>query len=899
MKKFLTVLLALSVVFTYSFSAVGTVFADSTTNENVATALGYVTSVHDSAKNLVSENGDQKYGTWEVSAANWALAYEDAYNALVDSVVKAENTSSVATVLNGATGLSLTGNETDRAVKLALEDYLAAASTGQTYQEAYASAALKAQLVEDAAAAHGKVNAIDTSIYSTTEYTKDTAKHTTTGVDYYWNKYFYVAGTTLSQGDAHYIARDVADSIVEGVNDGIDKVTAVDATLTGTAATIAAVNCHDALNSLMANHVALVGDTNGNSVEDADETWTYTFVSTIKILTTAEETADGASDAATIAAKKATIASNIAAFKATSTYLNASVNARAAYDEYLDAYFTAQTYLVENVANHRVSNVNVADTALVDNVKKAAETIEDAADLKTETNKDGSVKYDAETIDANLKTILTALYSGRTTRTNLTDGALITYVTTVEKVNTKATEKAKVDADAMEYNGTAYYALEWKAVEAALDTYYAAVDAAVVSSDIADAQTALTKAIAKIDTASTVLAYYASGKLNSTASSEFTKLKAYAAALIAEQGTTDPLVFDITDITSTMATNGADGTLVKYYIDKDARTAAEITALNSEVKALLASAKTASTLKAEAQNVVNMINALPAKANITASDKDAIEAAYNAYEDLNAGYKVYVTNYSTLKTAIETVMKAEKDVFLAATKSLPALANVTIADKAAVQAVADMIAAYNETEMYNINPKYSNTTVDALLTKVKTLEFDAVKAAVKAVPAADKVTAADKATIEAARTAYDALLADYGDELTSTQLADLKKYEKTIVEAEKALATALAEELAAQIKAVESLKIKTSTKLYSASKKIRVNWTVTGDTSAVTGYQVYKSKKAQSGYTFMGKTTKNYMDNKKGLKKGTRYYYKVRAYIDVDGERYYSDWSNKGNRIYK
>ncbi|MEY8299291.1 hypothetical protein AAK943_20190 [Emergencia timonensis] len=49
----------------------------------------------------------------------------------------------------------------------------------------------------------------------------------------------------------------------------------------------------------------------------------------------------------------------------------------------------------------------------------------------------------------------------------------------------------------------------------------------------------------------------------------------------------------------------------------------------------------------------------------------------------------------------------------------------------------------------------------------------------------------------------------------------------------------------------------------------------------------------------MGKTKKLYMDNKKGLKKGKRMYYRVRAYKVIDGKTYYSDYSNKANRIYK
>ncbi len=100
------------------------------------------------------------------------------------------------------------------------------------------------------------------------------------------------------------------------------------------------------------------------------------------------------------------------------------------------------------------------------------------------------------------------------------------------------------------------------------------------------------------------------------------------------------------------------------------------------------------------------------------------------------------------------------------------------------------------------------------------------------------------------------------------------------------------------IAAVKAMKITASSK--AVKGKITVKWKVKGNTDAIDGYRVYKSTKKDKGFKFMGKTKKLSMANKKNLKKGTRYFYKVRAYKVLDsGKVVYSDYSNLANRYAK
>ncbi|MGN1143746.1 MAG: transglutaminase domain-containing protein, partial [Anaerovoracaceae bacterium] len=71
---------------------------------------------------------------------------------------------------------------------------------------------------------------------------------------------------------------------------------------------------------------------------------------------------------------------------------------------------------------------------------------------------------------------------------------------------------------------------------------------------------------------------------------------------------------------------------------------------------------------------------------------------------------------------------------------------------------------------------------------------------------------------------------------------------------------------------------------------IKVSWTCSA-ADYVDGYEVWKSTARTGGYQKMFTTSKQTYKNTSGLKKGTRYYYKVRAYKEVGGKIIYSGWS--------
>ena len=83
----------------------------------------------------------------------------------------------------------------------------------------------------------------------------------------------------------------------------------------------------------------------------------------------------------------------------------------------------------------------------------------------------------------------------------------------------------------------------------------------------------------------------------------------------------------------------------------------------------------------------------------------------------------------------------------------------------------------------------------------------------------------------------------------------------------------------------------------NGKKAVTLSWAAPEGVD-VDGYEIFRSTKKNSGYGTEPyfETTKTSYTNSKGLKSGKTYYYKVRAFVEINGERHYTDYSTKASR---
>ena len=617
--------------------------------------------------------------------------------------------------------------------------------------------------------------------------------------------------------------------------------------------------------------------------------------------TTDAVNAGEAINSADIAAVKATIASAYANYLKNHTSdaeKTFAANMKKVLEYLADqkiALRAMNTYFTEDYSE-------TAAKALADAIKAVEDFEAQAARLAAETDATGALVRDAEDVADYVTKGTVNKYATTVGIDGDLDAKYIDIATCVTKITGlyasladaklayfKKYESTKL-ADAYTDAKDDYYAPEYAAYKALVDEYTAKIDAAKDDKEVKKLVREFPGKLNDIKLASVVDAKTVSSGLIGVAETYAgvlnSSLKGDNQYYLGKEREIEKLEKAVKDLV------GAS----------EARTDKDIKALSEQVLAMVKTLPTKGAVKAALGAADEAVTALP-NGTVTTADKatiDAAKAAIDAYEELSAD--TYTKD--KLDSAVMKYAYASNNEMTAKVKA------VVKTDKAAIKALLDEIKAFVDTYKNAAVFASNKSTLEGYLNDIQKTEFDAVKAAIAAIPVKENITEAAKDKVVAARTLYDAYVVEYtnydfyeeeipvdktnfnydGPAVTTDGFVadDFTSYSELV-----AAETLLGLNQESPAKAVESLKITAR----STAKKgsITVKWTVKGEAD-IDGYQIWKSKKANSGYKKAFTTTKKSYKNSKGLKKGTRYYYKVRAYKVIDGKNVYSDWSNKANR---
>ena len=866
MKKFLTVLLALSVIFTYSFSAVGTAFA--------ADELDKATVLQQAEK-----EASEQFSKIETYAKEWreSLTYNDA--TAFDKELGYKFTE--------IDGKYFTASDVEKLCKLVNEEAKAAldkevtkivSGTYASQDELTAALGALKTIAKEYDDGHyaDKVKALDSLAKLELTYAQERYTAYVESV----NELDY---SDVPNTDG-VIIRDQVKKLKEQAKLDIANATAPYAG--DTSARAIANKLYTTLQDK--SKYPTIKDEEG-AIQDLDDAIAY-YTAKIEAEILAQKAqvkydlneklkeAKRASkvDAVLVAKLEDAIASVDDNFAKVTTTAKAVISLQKTTADVKNKYNAYST----QAKDFTVSNIYDSDYQLKGNFKEfvrradtAAALETKAAEMKTKTGFDGTPLYDSAAIDEALEKDLALVYTGET-------AIYLDKVAPSEDL-VKAEMNRVLYGDNVIVNKIKYPTVSTWAVESKYDevgTYdevkaivKETVNAVRSAKTVADVDAAFLAGYEKFDAVisdadkdtyqKTVAGSAAVAKYQAKLEAELVGKKAdYGNTKFAED-------FDITD--ATFITNLVNKYLKVAYSDADLET--KYQAAVKEITEL----KNKAELKTEAA-AINAAIADLSKKTLTAADEEEVLALveregnlkeYVKFIGATGSYITYGTD--TYKTKMQSLVKAEMD---AAKK---AIGTVTVED---ADAIADLVA---KAEAYKEN---YGATYD-----LGTLEADLLKSQIKAVEKAIGDINADADpldvdAIKAAREAYDALGENTIDSTMYHKLLSLENLSKDYI-----------------IKAVESLKITASS--VAAKGSITVKWKVDGDYSAADGMRVYKSTKKNSGYGatpyFITKKGATQYKNTKELKKGTRYYYKVRAYVEIDGVKYYSDWSNKAYRIAK
>lgn len=301
---------------------------------------------------------------------------------------------------------------------------------------------------------------------------------------------------------------------------------------------------------------------------------------------------------------------------------------------------------------------------------------------------------------------------------------------------------------------------------------------------------------------------------------------------------------------------------------------------------------------------------------------DAVTAGYNAQEPLT----VTVTNTGTVGTeALKVTLSGDNaGSFTLSTNSIGSIsaeegnktATFTVAPITGLTAgtyTATVIVSSANDQNQNIEPK----------------SFD-VSFKVKAPSSSGSYTPTIQKPTVITDDGAEGTLSFYGDKLTIkvtddyeladvilngvskgkvTELTGLKTGDKVEVKTEKKQEEPKEPTKEEIIAALDSSNLVARSKLITlknGKKAVRITWyDKNGNEFDFDGVEIYRSTQRYKGYGLKpfyatkGGKTEGYYVNTRDLKEGTTYFYKVRGYVEIDGQKYYTDYSLKAIRTIK